>query len=53
VTVVLRLILDRQGLLVHGEIIDSSNRLRARFAGWDRLVPTLRAWVEGGSVDEE
>lgn len=46
VTVVLRLVLDRRGLLVHGEIVDNGNRLRGRFAGWDRLVPALRAWLQ-------
>jgi hypothetical protein len=53
VTVVLRLVLDRDGLVVHGEILDNSSRPSGRFAGWDRLVPALQAWVEGASVDEE
>jgi hypothetical protein len=53
VTVVLRLVLDRDGLVVHGEILDNSSRPSGRFAGWDRLVPALRARVEEASVDEE
>jgi hypothetical protein len=53
VTVVLRFVLDRDGLMVYGEILDNSSRPSGRFAGWDRLVPALRAWVEEASVDEE
>jgi hypothetical protein len=53
VTVVLRLVLDRDGLVVRGEILDNSSRPSGRFAGWDRLVPALRAWVEEASVEEE
>ena len=53
VTVVLRLILDRRGLLVHGEVVDEANRLQGRFASWDRLVPALSAWLKADQADGE
>jgi len=53
VTVVLRLVLDRRGRLVHGEIINTASRLIGRYADWDQLVPTLRALLEREPADEE
>jgi hypothetical protein len=44
--VVLRLVSDRHGELSHGEIVDTSGYVRARFSNWDALVPVLRAWLE-------
>jgi hypothetical protein len=46
VTVIVRLVLDRQGRLVHGEVIDTKARMRGRFTAWDALVPLLRAVLE-------
>jgi hypothetical protein len=51
VTVVLRLVLNRQGLLVHGEVVDAANRRQQRFAGWEGLVPAVRAWLEREPAD--
>jgi hypothetical protein len=51
VTVVLRLVLDRQGLLVHGEVVDAANRRQQRFAGWEGLMPAVRVWVEREAAD--
>ena len=44
--VVLRLFIDRQGQLSHGEIVDASGEVRSRFSGWTALVPALREVVE-------
>lgn len=51
VTVVLRLVLDRHGVLVHGEVVDAANRRQRRFAGWEGLVPAVRAWLEREPAD--
>ena len=53
VTVVLRLVLDWRGQLVHGEIINTGSRLVGRFSDWDHLGPALRAWLEREPVDGE
>lgn len=53
VTVVLRLVLDHRNVLVHGDIVDGSNRVQGRFAGWERLAPALRGWLESGQPDGE
>jgi hypothetical protein len=49
--VVVRLVLDRGGGLSHGEIVDRSGRVCARFAAWEALVPAIRAWLEGEGKD--
>jgi hypothetical protein len=43
VTLIVRLVLDRRGGLVHGEVVDVEDRLWGRFDGWRGLVRTLRA----------
>jgi hypothetical protein len=44
--VVVRLVLDDRGTLCHGEIVDRTGRVRARFVAWDALMPAIRAWLE-------
>lgn len=44
--VVLRLVLDRDGVLSHGEVVDASGRARGRFGDWAGLVTLLRNWLE-------
>jgi len=44
VVVVLRLLLDEQGTLIHGEVLDSSGVTCRRFIGWGEL--TLAAWEQ-------
>jgi hypothetical protein len=46
VTVIVRLVLDRDGELSHGEIVDSSLVVRGRFSEWADLAPMLRRWLE-------
>ncbi len=45
VAVVLRLVVDRRGRLVHGEVVDAEGKLRGRFMGWQAMVRVLRAWL--------
>jgi hypothetical protein len=45
VTVILRLLLGRQGRLEHGEVVDVDGTLRGRFNNWRGLTSTLRGWL--------
>jgi hypothetical protein len=42
VAVVLRVVLDGQGVVLHGEVVDVGTRSAERFAGWEGLVVTVR-----------
>jgi hypothetical protein len=46
VTLILRLLVDRRGRLVQGEVVDVEARPRGRFVGWRGLVRTARAALE-------
>jgi hypothetical protein len=46
--VVLRLVLDGGGRLSHGEVVDTSGRVRGRFGDWEALIRVLRGWLENG-----
>jgi hypothetical protein len=43
--VIIRLVLDREGKLSHGEIVDASHVVRGRFSDWAELTPTLQRWL--------
>jgi hypothetical protein len=43
VTVVLRLVVDRQERLVNGEVLDAVGISRGRFVRWDQLVGVVRS----------
>lgn len=45
VAIVLRLVLDSNGELSHGQVVDTAGQATARWAGWDALVPTLKSWL--------
>ena len=45
VTVVLRLVVDRRGRLVYGELIDEAAQARGRFVGWRGLTRTVQRWL--------
>ena len=45
-TLMLRLVVDRTGQLVHGELVDLDGASRGRFLNWDALVQLLTARVE-------
>jgi len=44
VTVMLRLLLDKSGELVHGEVVDLQGQVFARFADWQAAIRVVRAW---------
>jgi hypothetical protein len=43
--VVVRLLFGPDWELRHGELVDVEETSRGRFADWDELVPTIRAFV--------
>lgn len=58
ITVVLRLVLDERGQLLHGELIDVEGVLQQRFKGWRGLAQAMRIWFtsrghEGRRVTKE
>ena len=45
VTVVLRVVLDRQSKIAHGELVDVEGNLVSRFVGWRGMTRGIRDWV--------
>jgi len=45
VSVVLRLVVDRRGRLVYGEIVDMTGKPDGRFLGWRGLTQAVKAWL--------
>lgn len=45
VTLILRLVLDRDGKLMHGELVDVGGKVQTRFIRWRELTRTVRAWL--------
>jgi hypothetical protein len=46
-TVILRLVLDRWGTLLHGEIVDVDGQVRSRITRWDQVLASIKACVAG------
>lgn len=46
VVVILRLVLNARGELMHGEIVDAEGKSQGRFMKWGGLTRTVRAWLE-------
>jgi hypothetical protein len=46
VTVILRLLMDEQGKLVHGNLVDVDGQSRGRFSDWGDLVSLLQQWLD-------
>jgi hypothetical protein len=46
VTVVLRLVVDRRGRLVYGEVVDTELKTWGRFSTWRQLTPTVRRGLQ-------
>jgi hypothetical protein len=44
-TLILRLVLDQQGRLMHGELMDVAGGPPDRFVAWRGLIRTVRAWL--------
>lgn len=45
VSVILRLLLDRRGRLIQGEVVDLAGHAQHRFVGWRGLAHALRQWL--------
>ncbi|MFL5802979.1 MAG: hypothetical protein ACJ8CR_14730 [Roseiflexaceae bacterium] len=52
VTVVVRLVLDEHGRLIHGELIDVASVIGVRFSGWRGLIRAVRSWLAQQSSKE-
>ena len=46
-TVILRLVLDRWGTLLHGEVADVDGHVKTRIKQWDEIVGSIRACIAG------
>lgn len=46
-TVILRLVLDRWGRLLHGEVADVDGRVVSRVRGWDEVLASIQACLAG------
>jgi hypothetical protein len=44
-TVILRLVLDRWGTLIHGEVADVEGQVKSRVTGWDEVLASIKACV--------
>ena len=52
VSVVLRLVLDQHGQLIHGELVGDANTRPARFSGWRGLTRAVRNWLTRQETEE-
>ena len=46
-TVILRLVLDRWGTLLHGEVADVDGHVKSGVTGWDDVLASIKACVAG------
>jgi hypothetical protein len=51
VTVILRLLLERRGQLVHGELVDLQGKAHGRFGTWQGLPRVIRVWLASEAED--
>jgi hypothetical protein len=49
-TVMLRLVVDPTGHLMHGELIDLDGSSHGRFLNWERLIELLTVRLEDTSI---
>ena len=52
IALIVRLVVTKDGRLVHGEILDANEQCRGRFRAWHELAAALQACAETGSADE-
>jgi hypothetical protein len=45
VSVLLRLVLDQHGQMIHGEVVGDTSAHPTRFRGWRGLTRALQAWL--------
>ncbi len=43
--IVLRLVLDKRGLIVHGELLSLEGKSLGHFIGWRGLTRKLKTWL--------
>jgi hypothetical protein len=57
VVLILRLVLNKQGQLLHGEIVDVAYKVIGRFANWTHLNYLMQMWlvnkIEGEQLNSE
>jgi hypothetical protein len=46
-TVILRLVLDRWGTLLHGEVADVDGRVVRRIGRWEEVIASIQACLVG------
>jgi hypothetical protein len=46
-TVILRLVLDRWGTLLHGEVADVDGHVSSHVRGWDDVLASIKACAAG------
>ena len=44
-TLIVRLLVDHQGQLIHGEMVDATNTFRERFIGGHGLIEAVQTWL--------
>jgi len=45
VTLIVRLMVDHHGQLIHGEMVDATNTFRERFTGRHGLIEAVQTWL--------
>jgi hypothetical protein len=51
IILILRLTIDVLGQLLYGETVDVEGTVIGRFAEWQRLWTTIRAWLAGRQTE--
>jgi hypothetical protein len=46
VSIILRIVLDADGQVLHGEIVDVDGKVLSRFAGVDGMMDMLQRWLD-------
>lgn len=46
VSIILRMVLDADGQVLHGEIVDVDGKVQSRFAGVDGLMNAVQQWLD-------
>lgn len=48
-TIILRLVLDRQGMVVHGELVNLEGKTQSRFVGFRGMARAVKTWLANQS----
>ena len=44
-TIILRLVVNKRGVIVHGELVNLDGKSLGHFLGWRGLTRTLKTWL--------